>query len=74
MAIPDEIHVLLVASDPLSVALVGEAFEEMAELRFRRGWRNCRAVESGSGLGGAAGLSSLGNGGTVHTGSHPGRI
>jgi DNA-binding NarL/FixJ family response regulator len=36
----DEISVLLVASDPLSVALVGEAFEEMAELRFRRGWRN----------------------------------
>jgi DNA-binding NarL/FixJ family response regulator len=35
----DEISVLLVANDPLSVALVGEAFEEMAELRFRRGWR-----------------------------------
>jgi len=35
----DDITVLLVASDPLSVALVGEAFEEMAELRYRRGWR-----------------------------------
>jgi GGDEF domain-containing protein len=35
----DDISILLIASDPASVALVGEAFEEMAELRFRKGWR-----------------------------------
>ena len=35
----DEHSILLIASDPPSVALVGEAFEEMAELRYRRGWR-----------------------------------
>ena len=35
----EDISVLLIASDPTSVALVGEAFEEMAELRYQKGWR-----------------------------------
>jgi DNA-binding NarL/FixJ family response regulator len=47
-AVTDDLIVLLVASDPTSVALVGEAFDEMAELRFRRNWRgfNLTLVES----------------------------
>lgn len=37
----EDVSVLLIASEPRMVELLSEAFEEMRELQYRRGWRGC---------------------------------
>lgn len=37
----EDITILLIATEPRTVELLSEAFEEMRELQYRRGWRGC---------------------------------